>query len=333
MPLISVIVPVYKAENVLKYCIGSILNQTFTDYELVLVNDGSPDNSGDICDEYAKNDDRIRVIHQANSGVSSARNTGIDNAKGEYICFVDSDDYISEDYLEKLVSVKNQYPQYDNVWCELHTVLNYDENLKSSNNDFPVTTYSVKDIMTLHEEWLDAGPTCKLYNKETVVKNGLKFDINLTLGEDLTFNFQYLDCTNGSIVVIEKKLYHYVNTYSDSLSNKYYENMFAIYKQLNSMMLHYIKKWNCDESQFGKYYSACFFKYEVVLRNTFHSACKLSKSERYKLNKKIMKSDEFINSMNLCACKIHPLYRFAYKSKSYKTVQIVEKMIKVLRRQ
>ena len=97
----SVIVPVYKVENVLPRCIESILNQTVTDFELILIDDGSPDRSGEICDAYAAKDSRIRVIHQKNGGVSKARNAGLDIAQGEYIVFVDSDDWVDAIYLEQ----------------------------------------------------------------------------------------------------------------------------------------------------------------------------------------------------------------------------------------
>ena len=104
MSTISVIVPVYKVEKYLPQCIDSILAQTYKDFELILIDDGSPDNCGKMCDEYAQRDARVRVIHQKNGGLSAARNAGIDMAKGEYIAFVDSDDYVSEEYLEKLYS-------------------------------------------------------------------------------------------------------------------------------------------------------------------------------------------------------------------------------------
>ena len=102
MPEISVIIPVYKAENYLCHCIDSILGQSFVDFELILVDDGSPDGSGAICDEYAKKDDRIRVIHQKNRGVSSARNAGLDAARGNWVTFIDSDDYVKKEFLEHL---------------------------------------------------------------------------------------------------------------------------------------------------------------------------------------------------------------------------------------
>ena len=102
--LISVVVPVYNVEDVLHFCIDSILNQTYSDFELLLVDDGSTDKSGDICDQYARKDTRIRVFHKENGGVSSARNLGIDNANGEYICFIDSDDYVNSEFLDSLIS-------------------------------------------------------------------------------------------------------------------------------------------------------------------------------------------------------------------------------------
>ena len=100
MPQISVIIPVYKVEQFLGDCIKSILSQTFSNYEIILVDDGSPDNSGKLCDEFAAGDSRIKVVHKENGGVSSARNKGIEIAEGEWICFVDSDDWVEPDYLE-----------------------------------------------------------------------------------------------------------------------------------------------------------------------------------------------------------------------------------------
>lgn len=105
MPQISVIVPVYKVEDCLEFCVDSILKQTFADFELILVDDGSPDSCGAMCDEYAKKDSRVHVIHRENGGLSAARNSGIDIATGEYITFIDSDDAVAPVYLEKLLWV------------------------------------------------------------------------------------------------------------------------------------------------------------------------------------------------------------------------------------
>lgn len=100
---VSIIVPVYKAEPYIRKCIDSILSQTFTNFELLLIDDGSPDNCGKICDEYAELDTRVHVFHKENGGVSAARNLGLDHAKGDYVCFIDSDDWIDPDMLETLI--------------------------------------------------------------------------------------------------------------------------------------------------------------------------------------------------------------------------------------
>lgn len=108
-PLISVIVPIYKVERYLKKCIDSIINQTYKNLEIILVDDGSPDSCPKICDEYEKKDSRIKVIHKQNGGLSDARNAGIDVAKGDYIAFVDSDDYIEQDMYEMLYTILKKY--------------------------------------------------------------------------------------------------------------------------------------------------------------------------------------------------------------------------------
>ena len=109
MPKISIIVPVYKVEQYLRRCLDSIVNQTFTDWECILVDDGSPDNSGRICDEYAEKDERFRVFHQENQGVSAARNRGLDNMNGKYCMFVDSDDTITENALTIINDAINKH--------------------------------------------------------------------------------------------------------------------------------------------------------------------------------------------------------------------------------
>ena len=102
-PSVSIIVPIYKAEQFLTQCVDSILKQSEQDFELILIDDGSPDQSPAMCDEYSKNDPRVRVIHKPNGGVSAARNTGLDLARGAYVVFIDSDDYVDGNYLEEML--------------------------------------------------------------------------------------------------------------------------------------------------------------------------------------------------------------------------------------
>ena len=147
MDLISVIVPVYNVEKYLDKCIQSIVDQTYTNLEIILVDDGSPDNSGAICDEWAEKDNRIKVIHKANGGLSDARNAGLDIATGEYIAFVDSDDYIELDFYDKLYNVIKA-TNCDISICNLRKV--YENNNVSVNNcdTFEITEYSTTEAMS-----------------------------------------------------------------------------------------------------------------------------------------------------------------------------------------
>jgi len=107
MPRVSIIIPVYRTENYIRQCLDSVVNQTLTDIEIIVIDDGSPDNSGRIADEYAARDKRIHIIHTENRGAGSAKNTGLDSATGEYIGFVDSDDWVSDDYFLALYNLES----------------------------------------------------------------------------------------------------------------------------------------------------------------------------------------------------------------------------------
>lgn len=132
-PLISVIVPVYKVENYLAKCVNSILAQTYTNIEIFLVDDGGPDNCGKMCDDYAQKDNRIKVIHKKNGGLADARNAAIDVATGEWIVFVDSDDYVEPDYVENLYSLTRKYDC--KIACSGFRYVFEDEKDDSTKND------------------------------------------------------------------------------------------------------------------------------------------------------------------------------------------------------
>lgn len=171
MAKISVIVPVYNVEKYIRKCLDSILNQTFTDFEIILVDDGSPDNCGSICDEYAKKDNRIFVVHQKNGGLSAARNSGIDwafqNSDSEFITFIDSDDTIAENYLEKLMNAMDN--NADIVSCKLNFFI--EETQKSETDgcfDTPAERFTGKEAV-IHLYKMDSKvrteACAKLYRK------------------------------------------------------------------------------------------------------------------------------------------------------------------------
>lgn len=221
MPQVSIIVPIYNGEKYLNRCIDSILLQTLEDFELVLVNDGSNDGSLPICDEYAAKDMRIKVINQANSGVSMARNNGVDTAKGDYICFIDCDDWVDPCYLQLLYN-----------------------NLKESSADLSMTGYREiteagelgKDTSTIgYTSVLDADqamfhlfeavdfmsfcyPWGKLFKTDIIRRHNIRFNPSIAIGEDRLFIFDYLHHA-GKVSCTSKATYNYLQNGSGAMAS------------------------------------------------------------------------------------------------------------------
>ena len=190
-PKVSIIVPVYNSENTLCKCIESILAQLFSDYELLLINDGSTDRSREICDDYVKRFDKIRVVHKINGGVSSARNVGIMHAVGEWICFVDADDTVSPDWLSGFIGY-NKHPD-----LITHPVLLIHPNGNIQKMTYCTNNKSIEEsIWDLYENHLLGFVWSMFYNRRTIVKNSLRFDERLQSGEDLEFMSRYSSYVN-----------------------------------------------------------------------------------------------------------------------------------------
>lgn len=220
-PKISVIVPVYNVEKYLPRCIDSILAQTFTDFELLLIDDGSTDNSGEICDEYAKNDRRIRVFHKENGGVSSARNTGLINAKGEWVCFVDSDDDICINYLEVYVSLlKHKEADFYIVGCN---IISNNRRTKRTFHDQYFSKESIhKFVMYIRYYNIFGVPWNKLFSMKIIKDQNISFDESLDSYEDEVFVLEYLVYTS-SVMASSQCTYNYYVREQLSLSKKYIE--------------------------------------------------------------------------------------------------------------
>lgn len=234
--LISVIVPVYKVEKYLHKCVDSILAQTYTNLEIILVDDGSPDNCGRICDEYAAKDSRIKVIHQENGGQSVARNNGVTCAEGEYVSFIDSDDYIEPTYIESLYSGIEKYNSAISacrMYCESEDGKIFNKNSGSG----VIINYSkieaLKEIC--YEEKLGSSPCCKLFKTELVrnipFPEGKKY-------EDLATIYKLIS-SSEAVSFIDEALYHYVQHNGSTMRSGWRpynwdlmeaaENMYAFY--------------------------------------------------------------------------------------------------------
>lgn len=183
--MISIIVPIYKAEKYIHRCIDSILAQSHADFELLLIDDGSPDNCGAICDEYAAKDTRIRVLHKENGGVSSARNLGLDNAKGEWITFIDSDDWVESEFLDKLIGGGNA-----------DLVVGGTVRTSGMKQQLDDRLYDMKSIPEFLDLYLDKlllrTPWGKLFRSSIIEDNHIRFNKDIRFGEDTLVVYEYL---------------------------------------------------------------------------------------------------------------------------------------------
>lgn len=248
--LISIIIPVYKVEKYLEKCIESVLKQTYTNLQIILVDDGSPDNCGKICDEYAKKDSRIEVIHKANGGLSDARNVGISKAKGRYIGFVDSDDYIKEDMYEILLNLIKKYDADVSI-CNLYDVIDGNECIRNKENG--IREYSRLDILkeVLLDKNIQSYAWNKLYKKELF--DEIKYPIRKKY-EDIGTTFYLFEKCN-KIVVTSEPEYYYLKR-ADSLVNNVTESTILDYTEIIIQRYLYIKQNIKELRKYNNYYLA-----------------------------------------------------------------------------
>lgn len=237
MPTISVIVPVYNTVKYLHRCIDSILAQTFTDFELLLIDDGSKDGSGKICDEYAAKDSRVRVFHKENGGVSSARNVGLDNAQGEWIAFVDSDDWVKDKYLEAFISKCD-----NNTQIIIQSIEIVGKHSKEINIPL-LPSIAFLDTIALMSRYGCLGHTpTKLFKKSIIDRKKLRFNLNYTFCEDEYFVLMYLSGINHIALVKERNYYYDMPTYSEKYNDvDKFEVTCALYQAAKEL---FGKKWN-----------------------------------------------------------------------------------------
>lgn len=291
---LSIIIPVYNVEKYLHQCIDSVISQTFTDWELLLVDDGTPDNSGAICDQYANIDSRIKVFHKANGGVSSARNLGLDNAKGEWVTFVDADDFISPTFIEALVTPTIDYTDLDLVhggctnWKDGAPagINQLYEDYIGTDSDFVFEKFrglTVSKLFRLENvnHWSDGLP--------------LRFDEEMKIAEDMAFTLDYLLTVKKYAFVSEVSYYYRIDNFQSATKQKQkrnYQDELHSYKHLYSSTKSYIDKHKLEKqssllrlSQRGNqlYYlceSICE-EYKSVKENVWHYTNDLDANERY----------------------------------------------------
>lgn len=243
--MVSIVIPVYQSKSYITVCVESVLNQTYKNTEIILVDDGSDDGSEELCDEYSRKNDNILCVHQKNKGVSSARNAGMDLAKGEYILFVDSDDYIESDYLENAVSRLDK-DFVDAYLCGYQNVKNNGKVKEKQYypfiNDTVFQYGELNGIMMrlFNSSTLHAIGT-KVYKKSIIEQYGIRFNEKWKYYEDIYFCLSYiLRCKK--IYVQKRVMYYYRKDTCNSLSkqsrNYNYANIYKTYILLYQLTNH-----------------------------------------------------------------------------------------------
>lgn len=251
--LISVIIPVYNTEKYITQCLESVLNQSYQNLEILIIDDGSTDSSGEICDRFGREDSRVKVIHNHNCGVSASRNLGIDESQGKYISFIDSDDYINENFYETLIKNIKKY----DAQCSVIAHRRYYEKsnrFENATKDFGIKILNGFEALNqaLDKQDLWVGyPVNKLFVRKLIVDNYLRFNENIIFCEDSLFCYQYLDlCTT---VVRDSTVLYTYRINSGSITN-------SIFKDYNKL-----KKYPLVTKELYKF--ACKHKGERIFKS------------------------------------------------------------------
>lgn len=283
---ISVIVPVYNVQQYLEQCLNSIVAQTYSNLEILLVNDGSTDLSAKICDEFAVKDSRVKVIHQINGGVSSARNTGMDAATGDYITFVDSDDWLQKSMYQNMMDVACMKDRADIVMCDF---INEKENAKENitsfiRKGFYSRTDIVKELYTtlLVTEDLGRLPIVSacicLFKKELLQQNKINFDVSLRYSEDYLFMAMVMLRADSFYYLKANYFYHY-RQYEISRSKKYqpewWDNFLLLNDKLNSLLSGNVEYDFSRQIKFQLIHSALYTSSAIFEENNLKSRKKI----------------------------------------------------------
>ncbi|WP_191565585.1 glycosyltransferase [Metabacillus idriensis] len=306
MPAISIIVPIFNVEKYLYNCLDSILAQTYSDFELILVNDGSVDTCGEICDLFAEKDNRIKVIHKENGGVSSARNKGIEIAKGDYLAFVDPDDTIENNMYNLLIESALDHDA-DIVVCPIKTVNIGNNNTSISPiwkdvnciiNKKTIANYIIPSILNNNNYSL-ASSVNKLYKKSLFKFYNISFEEHKHHSEDARLNFTLLTLINR-LVFIEQPLYNYFIRERDSLTQVFRENLYEYALDNKKLLIDICKKYNLEKyiNTVRNHYTSVTLLHmqDVVKRN-------ISINNKFKVISSIMNDKDFIKDILRYNCK------------------------------
>lgn len=287
--LISIAVPVYNVESYLKSCIDSLLAQTYRNIEILLIDDGSTDQSGNICDAYAQKDERIRVFHTENQGVSSARNRGIEEAAGRYLVFVDSDDKIHPQLLECYIECLDSNCV---LLCEMTETESELKQMKVDDLEQRIQAYDLKHFAKIYAENLINSPVNKLYRLDILKKYQVHFPADKNMGEDLLFNLDYLRHAPTQYKMMELPFYYYRQDRDGSLTAAYRKDLFQIQQELAAAVEQFMKDmkvWNQENQRihYGLYWDRLYMT--AAMCRSYEKAHGICEEEKRILNDPIWK--------------------------------------------
>ncbi len=312
--LISVIIPVYNVEKYLRECVDSVISQTYENLEIILVDDGSTDSSGKICDEYIDKDERVTVVHQKNAGLSQARNRGLEESTGEYIYFLDSDDYIAENSFEILLKIAEK---------DGSDIVFFDAKSFADTNDFVVkqnyirksiyttdTGYNVFSAMTENGEYHSAVPLL-FFRKSFLTESKIAF-VPEILYEDMIFTYQIF-CTASVVSQCNEALYfrrYRKNSITSSVKNK---NNFSSFTTVYRNNTEFTKKLNQKNlSAAYDYLSRCAFNVFNIYENLNTKDKKICRKELADFKKSVLENNAFGNTVLKIRC-FGKVFWFIYK--------------------
>ena len=323
---VSVIIPIYNQEKYLNRCIDSLVNQNFDDYEIILVNDGSTDKTPLICDEYSQKYDFIKTIHKPNSGVSATRNVGIDAAQGEYVMFVDSDDFVTEDYISTMYNCQIENPDKFIV-CNIYTKTEKQSLFSTciKNSSETISFHDKSEYLFLYKTGLSGAPFNKIFLKSKIQENSLKFNPSMSLGEDVLFVTKYYEYCNGYIL-LSKPLYYY-EILSTGAVSKYRKDKFHQLLPIFTCKIHLLTK-----DELAEYCDIFLYTFSEALKNTFDERNKDSFIQKIKYNNSILRSKEFIFCLENASKKNEsPKYIKLLQKKNYLWIYLKERINKLVK--
>lgn len=243
--LISIIVPAYNAEKTITRCTQSILEQSAGDFELLLIDDGSTDRTGEICDRFAETDCRIKVFHKPNGGVSSARNLGLDNANGEWITFVDSDDWVKKDYLSHMLSLVSGNTD---LVIAYSTMVSKEGYRTEKYPELRINNENIDMLFTACDMHWHTAPWGKLYKMEIIRNNRIYFPSGMQIGEDAYFLYTYIMYVNN-IYVSSQTDYYYVTDMGNSLTKQIHsvESEIFVHRNIKNLTTNLISTKNITD--------------------------------------------------------------------------------------